>query len=1028
MTPAEIESLIARDDWLRRLARSLVRDPDAADDLVQDAWVASLERKERGRPWLATVLRNSSLRRFRSRSNAAARDREAGRMRATEAPPVDEVLADLELRERVVHELAALEEPLRTTLYLRFVTGASLADVAQQTGVAGSTASERVSRGLAQMRRRLDDASGGDRRAWALPLSALARPEEVAQVAVGTATVSGPVAAVLGAGALFGLAIVAPRVLGGGRAPGDPAEDVTLASAPTDGVDRDAAPELAALSSTGDSRDAIATGSGSPSTLGANAGAFRITGSFRLDDGTPAADATWTIHGTSGNQDRVRAHGLPDDWEDLEGTLDGEGRLNVAFDPPSAYQFFLSVRAPEHARAAWRWGSLGPDGTKDVGTIDLERAGSIEGRVLDAGGTALVGQDVWLYAEELDNAAFPSMGGRELVRERATFHPATGTFCIAGLPPGGVRLSVGAGSARLPQGPVVDVVAGDVVTADVTFAGLDAASQRITVRARSRRFPHLTPDPDHVRLTAPDGTSVPPSSVGRAGFVRFDSVSEGPFVVTVDDPRFSTWTKQDVLPGDTVRARLEGGAAVALDVRNASGAEVDHFEVAALFDFGSGGTRRVVVHEDGPAPAGGVVPGLPAGDLRLEIVAEEGRALLKLEGLAAGETRTLDCTLVGAAGISGVVVDPDGAALADVEVRLVRPAEESDSPEKRILPSKAHGSPASAFRWEVALTSTDEHGLFTLAPSPSPGRYLVVAGALGQVTGECAAFDVVAEEAAPFVEVVLPRGSMVRGSVREPAGLSLSGWRVVLQRMDARALGVRSWATATVGVGGAFEFGRLRPGPIELHIVRPGNSIYADAMGADKGTLLGTFELVEGVDLDQQHGFPGPIPARITFRIEAAGIENDEAFVRLLPPGEGIRNEVARASGSLAAVGPALVPPGTYEVHVRGRHWFHLEPELLSIAANETRTVEIEVDLHAGAIEVHRDGSPLTNGDVQIQRSGASLVDGLARLKTDDEGRCTILLPPGEYQLHEASSPFDVNGPGVTFEWPLPPGAGPLIL
>ncbi|MEM9380482.1 MAG: sigma-70 family RNA polymerase sigma factor [Planctomycetota bacterium] len=1028
MTPAEIESLIARDDWLRRLARSLVRDPAAADDLVQDAWVASLEREERGRPWLATVLRNGSVRRLRRRANATARDRDAGRMRATEAPPVDEVLADLELRERVVHELAALEEPLRTTVYLRFVTGASLAEVAQQTGVAGSTASERVARGLAQMRRRLDRANGGDRRAWALPLSALARTEEAGQIAAGAASFAGPVAALVGAGALVALAAVAPRVLGGGRAPDGPPEDVTLASAPTDGLDLDAAPELAALSSTGESRDALATSSGAPPAAEANAGAFRITGSFRLEDGTPAAGTTWTIHGTSGNRDLVREHGLPNDWEDLQGTLDGEGRLDVAFDPPRAYQFFLSVGAPEHARAEWRWGSLGPDGTTDIGAIDRERSGSIEGRVLDASGAPLIGQDVWLYAEELENAAFPSVDGREPVRERAAFDPATGTFGIEGLPPGGVRLSAGAGSAGLGSGPVVDVVAGDVVTADVTFTGLDAASQRITVRARSRRFLHLTPDADHVRLAAPDGSSVAPSRVDGAGVARFDAVGEGPFVVIVDDPRFETWSKEDVRPGDTVRARLEGSAAVRLEVRDASGAEVGRFEVAALFDFGSGRTRRVVVHEDGPAPEGGVVSGLTAGDQRLEILAAEGRALLEMDGLVAGETRTMECTLEGAAGISGVVLDPDGTPLAHVEVRLVRPAEESDSPAKRILPPNASANPASVFRWEVARTSTDDHGLFTLAPSPSAGRYLVVAGMLGGINGECPAFDVVSGESSPFVEIVLPRGSDVRGVVREPAGLNLMGWRAVLLRTDAAGLGISRWATTTVEGGGTFGFGRLRPGPVELHLIRPGASINREDLGAENGTLLGQFDLVDGVDLDEQHEFPGPIPARITFRFEASEIDNDEVYVRLLPTGNGMRNEVARASGSLSAVGPALVPPGTYEVEVSGRRWFHLETEPLSIAANETRTVEIEVDLRAGAIEVHRDGAPLANGDVQIQRSGASLMDPHVHFTTDGAGRCTLHLPPGEYRMHEGTRPWDANGPGVTFQWPLPADAEPLVL
>ena len=58
------EALLAETAWMRTLARALVRDADAADDLVQDTVVAALRAKpelDRGlRPWLGRVLRNAA--------------------------------------------------------------------------------------------------------------------------------------------------------------------------------------------------------------------------------------------------------------------------------------------------------------------------------------------------------------------------------------------------------------------------------------------------------------------------------------------------------------------------------------------------------------------------------------------------------------------------------------------------------------------------------------------------------------------------------------------------------------------------------------------------------------------------------------------------------------------------------------------------------------------------------------------------------------------------------------------------------
>ena len=70
------EQLLADHGWAYGLARSLARDASAADDLVQETWLAALKASWPGgsppRSWLAEVMRNFA--RMRYRSEARGRD------------------------------------------------------------------------------------------------------------------------------------------------------------------------------------------------------------------------------------------------------------------------------------------------------------------------------------------------------------------------------------------------------------------------------------------------------------------------------------------------------------------------------------------------------------------------------------------------------------------------------------------------------------------------------------------------------------------------------------------------------------------------------------------------------------------------------------------------------------------------------------------------------------------------------------------------------------------------------------------
>ncbi|HEX6884454.1 MAG TPA: sigma-70 family RNA polymerase sigma factor [Planctomycetota bacterium] len=176
LSPSELESLLARDRWVRSLARRLAADPATAEDLAQETWLAALSARHARpgeRPWLARVLRNAWKDHLRGLGRRQRRERAAAAAEAL--APADELVAELELRERLMRALRELEEPLRSTLARRFFRDESLAAIARADGVAVSTVHERLARGLERLRARLDAEHGGRRGAWAATMLALGR-------------------------------------------------------------------------------------------------------------------------------------------------------------------------------------------------------------------------------------------------------------------------------------------------------------------------------------------------------------------------------------------------------------------------------------------------------------------------------------------------------------------------------------------------------------------------------------------------------------------------------------------------------------------------------------------------------------------------------------------------------------------------------------------------------------------------------------------------------------------------------------
>ena len=178
------EELLAQMTWVTALARSLVRDPNLAQDVAQQTWLTALERPPTTartgpglRAWLATVTRNAARGAFRGEGRRTAREQQAARPEAE--PATIDVVERGEMQRLLVDEVLALGEPYRTTVLLSYLDGLTGPEIAERMGVTPAAVRKRLSRGLEQLRTRLDAVHQQDRSAWIaalLPLARLARP------------------------------------------------------------------------------------------------------------------------------------------------------------------------------------------------------------------------------------------------------------------------------------------------------------------------------------------------------------------------------------------------------------------------------------------------------------------------------------------------------------------------------------------------------------------------------------------------------------------------------------------------------------------------------------------------------------------------------------------------------------------------------------------------------------------------------------------------------------------------------------
>lgn len=174
--PLPSDWMVEHVDFVTRLARSLIKDEQAASDAAQEALTAAVasppQHAGHARGWLSRVLRRTASRAWRNHARRTRREVLAASDQIV--PPVWETVMNVETHRDLADEVLRLAEPYRTTITLRYFEDLSIEAAAERMGVPKNTARSRLVRGLAQLRERLEQRLG-ERTAWVTALLPLAR-------------------------------------------------------------------------------------------------------------------------------------------------------------------------------------------------------------------------------------------------------------------------------------------------------------------------------------------------------------------------------------------------------------------------------------------------------------------------------------------------------------------------------------------------------------------------------------------------------------------------------------------------------------------------------------------------------------------------------------------------------------------------------------------------------------------------------------------------------------------------------------
>jgi RNA polymerase sigma factor (sigma-70 family) len=799
------EDLLAHADWARELAAHLVRDAATADDLVQDALAAAIEKPPLAdrpvRPWLAAVIRKLALARRRGDGRRGRRENVVGVAAATRPTPSGaDVVARLDAHRVLAAAVGDLPEPLRATVYLRYYEGLDSTEIARRHGVAAETVRWRLAKALDELRVRLDAGSPGGRAEWLAALAPIALPR-LAPTPAGPASSPAPGAAVLTG--VLAMTLTTKILLGGAAAAALLALFWSTDVAKSDGSSASTkkSPEVDVASTARpreEKHDAPAK------TPRRRSGAE--TTAPAPEDPTKTADASARTK-TDALRLEVRAHVLDFAGAAAAGArvecVDGATAPGALADADSGgrVSFVLSADAGtvslEFVVSAARCATRVVDGTPpreggvlDLGDVKLAAGGSVAGRVVDTAGAPVDGAWVGVVDADVDyvRAAPRAASG------------ADGRFVIRDVPVGRPQIAAG------KQGFETKRLGVDVRPNEEAFGAVivvDRDDPSVRVRGVVR-----TPDgavaPRAIVTYRADGggsMSVGTTSVDAEGRFDIEGGKDKAWQLSArGDPRdnqggWSASPTVNVRSGaEGVELRLTAARWAEVCVTRTDGKPAERYEVMLQAPDGLVLDRLLDFDH-----AGGVAKFKIPGQTFALVATAPGCAVATVGPIDPSKLdKRIEVLATVLPGIRGRVVAL-GAPVAHARVTL----REVVKPGMREI-RNGFACFSSAVMPDVAADTADD-GSFELTLREA-GKFIVRAESPEFAPAEVGPFDLVPDVGRADVALSLTKGGAIEGRVLAAPGGVVDGVIVGASRGDGEARTVR------VGPDGAFRFDRLTPG------------------------------------------------------------------------------------------------------------------------------------------------------------------------------------------------------------------------